>query len=214
MEILKFEGSAPRSRAKTSSNKKSIRVAVAVGAVALVAVLSSTLAANISINTGNNVEFGQGISGAAACDSALTLTPASGFLNTGGSNGVFYLKSITVSDSASVSGTNIAAGQGLGACAGKFIRLTPYDASSSSPLTVASSGGTGYGAFEILLSTSASGISATLSTPNGSTYASLASTASTFTLNMTNNAVFSGSSMVGGVATAGQLYKITVESHS
>jgi hypothetical protein len=214
MEILKFEGSAPRGRAKTSSNKKSIRVAVAVGAVALVAVLSSTLAANITINTGSNVEFGQGIAGAAACDGALTLTPASGFLNTGGSGGLFYLSSITVSDSTTVTGANIAAGQGLGACAGKYIRLTPYDNASSTPLTIASSGGTGYGSYEIKLSTNSLGLSAQLTTPSGSTYGTISTTTGSFTLNIPTSAIYSGTSMVSGVATAGQLYKITVESHS
>jgi hypothetical protein len=214
MEILKFEGGAPRGRAKSSSNKKSIRVAVAVGAVALVAVLSSTLAANISINTGSNVEFGQGIAGAAACDGALTLTPASGFLNTGGAAGVFYLASITVSDSVTVSGTNIAAGQGLGACAGKYIRLTPYDNASNTPLTIATNGGTGYGAFEIKLSTTSAGLSAQLTTPSGSTYGTISTTTGSFTLNIPTTAIFSGSTMLTGVATSGQLYKITVESHS
>jgi hypothetical protein len=213
MEILKFEGGAPRGRAKSSSNKKSIRVAVAVGAVALVAVLSSTLAANISINTGSNVEFGQGIAGAAACDGALTLTPTSGFLNTGGSSGVFYLASITVQDSATVTGANIAAGQGLGACAGKYIRLTPYDNTSNSPLTVATSGGTAGGAYEIKLATTSAGLTASLTTPSAS-YGTISTTTGSFTLTIPTSAIYTGSTLLTGVATAGQLYKITVESHS
>ena len=79
MEILKFESgkNAPR-RSQASQKNKTIRLAVAIGAVALVGVLSSTLAANISINSGSNVEFGQGVSGAAACDANLTITPGSG----------------------------------------------------------------------------------------------------------------------------------------
>ena len=200
MEILKFEGSAPRGRAKTSSNKKSIRVAVAVGAVALVAVLSSTLAANISINTGGNVEFGQGLAGAAACDGSLTLTPASVFANGNGSTGAFYFGSVKVSD-ASTNSTS-----GLALCTGKYIRLAAYDSSSATALTLSSAGGVGYSSFEVLIgATNGSGLGAvTLATPSG--VGSISTTSSSFTLNFATSA--------GQTATAGSVYKITVESHS
>jgi hypothetical protein len=200
MEILKFEGSAPRGRAKSSSNKKSIRVAVAVGAVALVAVLSSTLAANISINTGGNVEFGQGIAGAAACDSSLTLTPGSVFVNTGGSSGTFYFGNIKVSD-ATTNGTT-----GLALCTGKYIKLAAYDSSTATPLTISTGGGVGASSIEVLIgATNSSGLGAvTLATGAGATIS--ATTSSSFTVSLATAA--------GVTATAGQVYKITVESHS
>ena len=201
MEILKFEGGAPRGRAKSSSNKKSIRVAVAVGAVALVAVLSSTLAANISINTGGNVEFGQGIAGAAACDSSLTITPGSVFANTGGSSGVFYFGNVKVSD-ASTSSTN-----GLALCTGKYIRLAAYDSSSATPLTLSSSAGVGTSTFEVLIgATNAQGLGVvTLALPSASGALNLGTSSNSFTLNFATAAQ---------TATAGNVYKITVESHS
>ena len=200
MEILKFEGGAPRGRAKSSSNKKTIRIAVALGAVALVGVLSSTLAANITINSGANVEFGQGLSGAAACDASLTLTPVSGFTNGNGSTGNFTFDSITVAD-ASTSST-----AGLALCTGKYIKLAAYDSSTSTPLTLSTSGGVGYSTFEVLIgATNPSGLGAvTLATTSGT--GNISTTSKSFTLGFKSNATYT--------ATAGQVYKITVESHS
>ena len=204
MEILKFEGGAPRGRAKTSSNKKTIRVAVALGAVALVGVLSSTLAANITINSGANVEFGQGLSGAAACDASLTLTPISGFKNTNGSNGYFTFDSLTVADASTTSSA------GLALCTGKYIKIAAYDSSSATPLTLSSSSSqaSSYNSFEVLIgATNASGLAAvTLATPSKTQAgANLATTSTSFTIGFGTNA---------STATAGAIYKITVESHS
>jgi hypothetical protein len=205
MEILKFEGGAPRGRAKSSSNKKTIRVAVALGAVALVGVLSSTLAANITINSGANVEFGQGLSGAAACDASLTLTPISGFKNTNGSTGYFTFDSLTVADASTTNGST-----GLALCANKYIKLAAYDSSSATALTLSSSSSqaSSYNSFEVLIgATSSNGLAAvTLATPSAAqSGARLATTTSSFTIGFSTNA---------STATAGAVYKITVESHS
>jgi hypothetical protein len=200
MEILKFEGGAPRGRAKSSSNKKTIRIAVALGAVALVGVLSSTLAANITINSGANVEFGQGLSGAAACDASLTLTPVSGFNNQTGSSGYFTFNSLKVADASTTSGTT-----GLALCAGKYIKLAAYDSGTATPLTLSSSAGVGYTSYEVLISsTNSSGLAGvSLATP--SSVGTLTTTSSSFTVGFAVNSQ---------TATAGQVYKITVESHS
>ena len=58
----------------------------------------STLAGNISLNSGRGIEFGQGVSQTVACsgETALTLTPRSSFDN--GSPGAHYLQSVTVSN--------------------------------------------------------------------------------------------------------------------
>ena len=58
----------------------------------------STLAGNISLNSGRGIEFGQSVSQAVACsgDTNLTLTPRSTFIN--GSPGAHYLQSVTVSN--------------------------------------------------------------------------------------------------------------------
>ena len=200
MEILKFEGGAPRGRAKSSSNKKTIRIAVALGAVALVGVLSSTLAANITINSGANVEFGQGLSGAAACDASLTLTPVSGFKNQTGSTGVFTFDSLTVAD-ASTSST-----AGLALCTGKYIKIAAYDSGTATPLTLSTTGGVGYSSFEVYIgATNSSGLGAvSLTTPSGG--GNIATTSKGFTLGFLSSST--------QTATAGSVYKITVESHS
>jgi hypothetical protein len=53
-----------------SSSKKSkkYKKALVVGGAVSLAGLGSTFAANISLNQGNNVEFGQGVAQTAACD--------------------------------------------------------------------------------------------------------------------------------------------------
>jgi alpha-tubulin suppressor-like RCC1 family protein len=60
--------------------------------------LNTTLAANINLNSGGRVEFGQGTSITAACSegSALTITPQSEFRNEAGA-GAHYVKSLQVS---------------------------------------------------------------------------------------------------------------------
>lgn len=72
---------------------------IATGALILGSVLffQSTLAGNISLNSGRGIEFGQSVSQAVACSGAtnLTLTPRSTFIN--GSPGAHYLNSVTVS---------------------------------------------------------------------------------------------------------------------
>ena len=61
--------------------------------------VQTTLAANISINTGSPIEFGQGITATTACSGAtnLTVTPYSSFTNATGA-GAFYFSSVKVSN--------------------------------------------------------------------------------------------------------------------
>ena len=86
----------------------------------------STLAANLSINSGQSVEFGQGIAVSTVCDSTVTLTPYSSFVN-GSSSGTFYFSAFQLS--------NIDAA----ACSGVTFTIKAYNNSSSSPLTLFSS---------------------------------------------------------------------------
>jgi len=60
--------------------------------------LKTTLAANIAINTGVAVEFGQGVAATTACSgsSVLTITPTSSFSNSSGA-GSYYFSGVTVS---------------------------------------------------------------------------------------------------------------------
>lgn len=79
MEILKFDSSGPsRPRKKNSTS----RTFLGIMTVAAVAALGSTFAANISLNSGAAVEFGQGVAVTAACDAAITVTPGATFTNT------------------------------------------------------------------------------------------------------------------------------------
>ena len=77
--------------------------------------LQTTLAANISLNSGGQVEFGQGISVAAGCagSSNLTLTPRSSFVNASGA-GAYYLSSVTVTGIPS-------------SCDGKDFQISAFD---------------------------------------------------------------------------------------
>jgi hypothetical protein len=68
-----------------------------IGALAAVTGIGSTLAANISLNGGGNVEFGQGVATTAACDGDITLTPVSTFENTA-EDPTFAMTAIQVSD--------------------------------------------------------------------------------------------------------------------
>ena len=81
MEILNLEGPGKGNRSSLKSRKK-LRVILGVGTLAAVTAIGSTLAANIALNDGGNVEFGQGVATTAACDNDITLTPVSTFSNT------------------------------------------------------------------------------------------------------------------------------------
>jgi hypothetical protein len=80
VEILNLGGAAESNTPAPKSRKK-LRVILGIGALAAVTGLGSTLAANISLNGGGNVEFGQGVATTAACDDDITLTPVSTFSN-------------------------------------------------------------------------------------------------------------------------------------
>ena len=86
--------------------------------------VQTTLAANISLNTGSPIEFGQGITATAACSGAtnLTITPNSTFTNVS-AGGAHYLSSVTVS--------NIPSG-----CEGKDFIINAYGNSDSTALAV------------------------------------------------------------------------------
>ena len=91
----------------------------------------STLAASITLNSGTSVEFGQGVQLVAACDSAITVTPTSTFVNdTDSAQSNFRLATIVLS--------NVGAG-----CLGKKLRITGY--TSSETMTVYTKAGTGIG---------------------------------------------------------------------
>jgi hypothetical protein len=107
-------------------SKKSLRskfLSTGVVIVGSIFFLQSTLAGNISLNSGRGIEFGQSVSQAVACsgNTELTLTPRSTFIN--GSPGAHYLQSVTVS--------NIPT-----SCYGDDFTINAFNDSSSTPLAL------------------------------------------------------------------------------
>jgi hypothetical protein len=93
MSLLDFESSGPAPR----GGKKSLKLVLGIGALTGVIALGSTLAANINLNGGGNVEFGQGFVTTTACDDdGITVTPFSAFINAQG-GGEHKLSSIRLS---------------------------------------------------------------------------------------------------------------------
>jgi len=93
-----------------------------VGIAALL-VIGSTFAANINLNSGQNVEFGQGVSVATSCDNSITVTPYSSFTNISG-GGNFYFSSFKLS------------GVDVNSCNGATFSIKVYDSSTAAPLTL------------------------------------------------------------------------------
>jgi hypothetical protein len=120
MEILKFENSSRPTRKKSSSSK----VVLGLAGIAAVALLGSTLAANISLNSGSAVEFGQGVAQTTACDTnaGITVTPAASFVNAA-NGGSFNFTTVAFSNIDS-------------ACANKVFTLKAYGDSSATPVTL------------------------------------------------------------------------------
>ena len=130
MEILKFDNAATPRR-KKNNNLKSL---AGLATVAAIAVLGSTLAANLSLNSGGDIEFGQGVSVTSACDeNGITVTPSVRFINAAGA-GTFYLSTIALS------GINAPATGST--CLNKTFTLNAYNDSSATPLQLATNSST------------------------------------------------------------------------
>jgi len=93
MSILNFNDS----EAKPARNLKKIKLVAAVCVLAGAIGIGSTLAANINLNDGGNVEFGQGVAQTTACDDSVILTPQSTFVNSE-ENAEFLFTSLSVTD--------------------------------------------------------------------------------------------------------------------
>ena len=193
MEILKFEEAPKRSSRKRSSSS-SRKTILGIAAAAAIAVVGSTLAANISINTANGgaLEFGQGLTQTAACSSTNTINmvPTSTFVNSSGA-GSFYMNQITFS------------GSGLDTCNGKTFTIKAWDASTSNALSIATASGAPVTQATFQYSTTSNGInkwSAGVTAGGGG--ASSASATLAFNLNNGTN-----------LATSGAIAKLTIESN-
>ena len=89
-------GSDEMPEKKKKSNTRNLKIALGLAAVILVPTIGSTLAGSIAINTGANVEFGQGVAQTVSCDpDGITLIPAASFTNSAGA-GSFELGTISI----------------------------------------------------------------------------------------------------------------------
>ena len=135
--------------------------------------VQTTLAANIALNSGSPIQFGQGVTATTACSGAtnLTITPNSSFVNASGA-GAHYFSAVTVS--------NIPSN-----CYGDDFTINAYGNSSNTPLALFDSTSTSAvvynnsGTFELGVGTL--------------TGASITSGSGTFTITFTNPVATSGS---------------------
>ena len=96
------------------------RILAGLVVLAAVPAIGWTLAASISINSGNGIEFGQGATAASACDAVINITPGTSWNNT---SGIFEVTSITLSDV-----DLVATGED---CRGKTFLVTMLDSSGT-----------------------------------------------------------------------------------
>lgn len=186
MEILKFESApAPRQAPKKKSNLKSL---AGLATVAAVAVLGSTLAANISLGSGSAIEFGQGVQVTSACDGLITLSPKVSFTNVS-NGGTFYLSTVNFAGIDSVN------------CNGKTFQLNAYGDTLATPLALSSSAGAA-------VTTATIGMSSTTSS---------ITTAAGFTISGASGVGTATSGFDLGFttpqSTSGAVYKLTLQSN-
>jgi hypothetical protein len=110
-------------KAESRKSVKRWKIAIGVFLLGLIPALSFTFAGTITVNTngGGKVEFGQGITGATACDDNVTITPSARYDT---ATSLFYLESVTVSDVDFDSTT-------ASSCLGKVVKVSVIDGSGN-----------------------------------------------------------------------------------
>ncbi len=106
------------SRKPGVSYEKKVTAVGWIAAVATVAFLGTTLASNISLNSDQSIEFGQGVAQTTSCDSSVIVTPTSTFNS---STNTFVLDQIDISDIAQ-------------SCMGDKFTVNVYQTGHSEPL--------------------------------------------------------------------------------
>ena len=134
MEILNLGGSNDSSG---PAPKKKFKVLLGVGLLAAVMGMGSTLAASITLSSGSPVEFGQGVAATTACDSSLTVTPFSTYVNAAESaKADFLFSSVTISNLDTAT-TNTSTGVG---CGGRYLVLKAYTDTTTAGTNYATGG--------------------------------------------------------------------------
>ena len=116
MALLRFHELEP----KRAGKAKSLSMILGIGALAGSIALGSTLAANISLNDGSSVEFGQGIAQTTSCDDNVFITPQASFVNDA-ENAAFIFNAFSVTDISED-------------CFGKTFTIKAYTNGQNSPL--------------------------------------------------------------------------------
>ncbi len=117
MKMLNLNGKENRG----SRRVKAWQVILGIVALVMVPSLGNTFAGSITVNTNGKVEFGQGITAAAACDSdGVTITPSAKYDTP---TAAFYLESVTV--------TNIDFSNSSTKCLGKTFKLSVIDSTGA-----------------------------------------------------------------------------------
>jgi hypothetical protein len=186
MRILKMEPEYS-SRKLSGQQKSKIKAFLGIAAIGAIAVLGSTLAANISLGTGSSLEFGQGVQVTSACDNLITLTPKAVFIN--GASPAFMLSTISFSGVDAASTTT---------CQGKTLSLNAYGDTSNTPVQIATAGSTA-------LTTATIGITSTTPTSAEGTVVGNVSGGGT-------NALGFDLGFTTPSATSGAIYKLTLQS--
>jgi len=121
--IASAQKSLETSRTESKKSLKRWKISMGVLILAMIPAIGFTFAGTISVNVngGGKVEFGQGITGATACDDNVTITPSAKY-DTGTAQ--FYLESVVISD---VDFNNTPANS----CLGKVIKVAVIDGSGA-----------------------------------------------------------------------------------
>ena len=202
MEILKF-AEPPKRSSRTSTKKRGgiMPLLAVVLSVAVVGGMSTTLAGTITLNSSGSVEFGQGVVTTAACDTSISITPASAFET---STSTFSVATVTLGNI----GTKVNSGSdtstvGAG-CLGKTMTIRAYD-SAGTALDVTASAGTKF--VSIVIPAIAANADVFGNYTGGSV-----SAASGFAALPTTEASPSGSFTISGLKISGTVTKLTLES--
>ena len=189
MSSLNLEQHEPAPAKK--KNNRNLKIFLGIGALIAVPAIGTTLAASITINTaGTPVQFGQGITMTAACQSTgITLIPSAAYVNAANN------ATDTVSTLATSFKLSTVAIAGLtSACEGKYFTIKVYDnQSATGPLTVS----TGSPATRLKVLFNAAG--STIPAGESANY-TITSTSTSFTLTLLTQ------------PSAGSVYKFTLES--
>ena len=150
---------------KKKNNTRNLKIALGLAAVILIPTIGSTLAGSITVNSGT-VEFGQGTTNTAACDSSINITPVSSYT----SSGSFALTSISVGSLETT-------------CNNKYLKIKVIDSSNAAVVI-----GAGSELFCLIQFVSAGSSSITVS-PSSCALTAATTTGFTFTPGFTQGAV-------------------------